>query len=40
MRPSLLLIPLLVATPSAGCTSTKFGREFANHILDDMTRLK
>jgi hypothetical protein len=28
MRPALVVIPLLVATISAGCFSTKFGREF------------
>ena len=28
MRPALVMIPLLVATLSAGCLSTSFGREF------------
>jgi hypothetical protein len=28
MRPVLVMIPLLVATLSAGCISTTFGREF------------
>lgn len=28
MRPALVVVPLLVATLSAGCISTKFGREF------------
>lgn len=30
MRPALVAVPLLVATLSAGCISTKFGREFAS----------
>ncbi len=30
MRPALVVVPLLVATLSAGCSSTKFGREFAS----------
>ncbi len=30
MRPALVVIPLLVATLSAGCISAKFGREFAS----------
>jgi outer membrane protein assembly factor BamE (lipoprotein component of BamABCDE complex) len=30
MRPALVVVPLLVATLSAGCISTKFGREFAS----------
>ena len=30
MRPALLVTPLLVATLSTGCFSTKFGREFTS----------
>ena len=30
MRPALVAVPLLVATLSSGCISTKFGREFAS----------
>ena len=30
MRPALVVVPLLVATLSAGCISTTFGREFAS----------
>jgi len=30
MRPALVVVPLLVATLSAGCISTRFGREFAS----------
>ena len=30
MRPALVVVPLLVAALSAGCTAARFGREFAS----------